>query len=182
MSTAPILEWPAWPMLDWLMLGALAVSVLLGLARGFVAEVMSLVGWVVAWVAANWYAATVAAWLPVGIEPQWRPLVAAVLVFVVTLIAWGLLTRLLRGLVHATPLALPDRLLGAAFGLARGAVLLLLATALLLWTRAPCQPWWQASRGAAWAVSALRAVQAWLPSQGFDFSFTGTPSCAASSG
>ena len=39
---------------DIAMIALLAVSVLVGLWRGFVLEVLSLTGWVVAWFAAQW--------------------------------------------------------------------------------------------------------------------------------
>ena len=45
--------------------------------------------------------------------------------FIAALIVWGLLSRLLRRLIHATPLRGVDRLLGAVFGVLRGGVVLL---------------------------------------------------------
>ena len=39
---------------DWALLAVLAVSVVIGLVRGFVFECLSLAGWVVAWFAAQW--------------------------------------------------------------------------------------------------------------------------------
>lgn len=168
-------------MLDWVLLAVLAGSMLLGLKRGFVIEAMALAGWVVAWLAARWWAVDVQPWLPAATPEALRPMVAAVLVFAVVLIGWAVLARLLGALVGATPLALADRLLGAGFGAVRAGVMLLVATAVVLWTGADCQPWWQASHGAAWGEGTLQMVQGWLPSQGFDFSFMRPSSCAASS-
>lgn len=167
--------------LDWVLLVALVGSVLLGLKRGFVIEAMALVGWLVAWLAARWWAVDVQPWLPAATPPGPRPVVAAVLVFAVVLVGWAVLARLIGALVGATPLALADRLLGAGFGVLRAGVALLVFTAAVLWAGATCQPWWQASHGAAWGTDALRTVQGWLPSQGFDFSFMRPSSCAASS-
>ena len=42
--------------IDWTLLAVLAVSMVIGLMRGFVFEVMSLAGWLVAWFAAQWLA------------------------------------------------------------------------------------------------------------------------------
>jgi len=167
--------------LDWVLLAALVGSVLLGLKRGFVTEAMAVAGWLVAWLAARWWAADMQPWLPAATPQALRPLVAAVLVFGAVLIGWAVLTRLLSALVGATPLALADRLLGAGFGALRAGLALLMFTAAALWAGATCQPWWQASHGAAWGADALRVVQGWLPSQGFDFSFMRPSSCAASS-
>ena len=43
----------AW--VDAVMLGALVLSVIVGLMRGFVFELLSLVGWVAAYFAAQWF-------------------------------------------------------------------------------------------------------------------------------
>ncbi len=56
---------PALHALDWAFLAVLAVSVIVGLVRGFVFECLSLAGWVVAWFAAQWAAPWVAGYLPV---------------------------------------------------------------------------------------------------------------------
>ena len=117
---------PAWGWVDWSLLAVLAVSVLSGLMRGFVFECMSLMGWLVAWFGAQWAAPQLAPHLPVAAPGSALNLAAAfTLCFVMALVAWSLLSRLVRMLVQATPLSFPDRLLGAGFGVLRGAVLLL---------------------------------------------------------
>ena len=40
--------------IDWTLLAVLTVSMLIGLMRGFVFEIMSLAGWLVAWFGAQW--------------------------------------------------------------------------------------------------------------------------------
>jgi membrane protein required for colicin V production len=55
---------------------------------------------------------------------------------VVVLLAWGLAARLIKMLIAATPLTVPDRVLGGGFGLLRGVLLLLLLVTAVGWT-----PW-----------------------------------------
>ena len=93
---------------------------------------------------------TVAPHVPLGVPGS--PLnhaAAFALIFVVALIVWALLARLLRALIHAALLGSFDRLLGAVFGALRGLVLLLAVAAVI--TRTPWVelPVWQQSRGAA---------------------------------
>ena len=57
---------PALSLVDWTLLAVLALSVVVGLWRGFVFECLSLAGWVVAWFAAQWGAPHLAVKLPVG--------------------------------------------------------------------------------------------------------------------
>ena len=49
---------------DWILLGVLFVSMMVGFWRGLVYEVLSLAGWVAAFVLAQWFASDVIVWLP----------------------------------------------------------------------------------------------------------------------
>lgn len=153
---------------DGALLAILAASVAIGLWRGLVYELMALVGWLVAYVAAQMWSAGVVAprlgGLPFGAPGSAQQLgIAFALTFIGVLVAWGLLARLVRLLLHATPLTVPDRLLGAGFGLLRGGVLLLaLATVVALTPAARAQAW-QDSRGAAWLGVALAGLKPVLP-------------------
>ncbi len=151
---------------DLAMLGVLAISVVVGLVRGFVFEVLSLVGWFVAYLVARWFAADAAPHIPVGAPGSAvNHAVAFAGLFIAALILWALASRLLRFLIHATPLSFPDRLLGAAFGLLRGLVLLLAAATVITYTPLATAPAWKASRGAQWLQSALDGLRPLLPSQ-----------------
>ncbi|MFO1274402.1 MAG: CvpA family protein [Rubrivivax sp.] len=152
----------AW--VDWALIAALALSVVVGVVRGFVFELMSLVGWLVAWVAAQWFAADVAAFLPIGTPGSTLQLATAfALTFMACLLAWALLARLVRLLIQATPLSLADRALGAGFGLVRGGVLLLVLAMGVALTPAARSPAWRASTGALWLNTALAGLKPVLP-------------------
>jgi membrane protein required for colicin V production len=150
--------------LDWILLAIVAVSVLIGLWRGLVFEVLSLLGWVVAYVAAQLLAGTVAAHLPIGTPGSGVNHAAAfALTFIGVLIIWALAARLVRMLVGASPLSGLDRLLGALFGLLRGMLVLLAVTTVVAMTPAARSPVWQASRGAAWSSALLQELKPLLP-------------------
>ncbi len=155
----PVLGW-----VDWTLLALLLLSVLVGLWRGLVFELMSLVGWLVAYVAAQLFSGDVAARLPVGTPGSALNLGAGfALAFIGMLLVWTVLARLLRLIVHATPLTLVDRTLGAAFGLARGGVLLLVLATLVAFTPAARSQPWQDSQGAVWLRLALQGIKPVLP-------------------
>ena len=149
---------------DLTLLAVLALSVVVGLWRGLVFELMSLAGWLVAYVAAQVWSPQVAVALPVG-EPGSALQQGAgfALTFLGVLIAWMVLARLLRLMVHATPLTLIDRMLGAGFGLLRGAVLLLAVSTVVAFTPAARSQPWQDSVGAAWLGAALQGLKPVLP-------------------
>jgi membrane protein required for colicin V production len=152
--------------IDATLLAVLAVSVVVGLVRGVVYEVMALAGWVVAWFGAQWLAPDVAPYVPIGTRGTGLNMaVTVVLCFLAVLIVWGLLARLVRLLVRATPLTVPDRLLGAGFGLLRGAVLLLALATVVTLTPAAQSPEWRQSVGAGWLQALMRGLQPLLPAE-----------------
>ncbi len=149
---------------DIVMLAVLALSVIVGLVRGFVFEVLSLVGWVAAWFAAQWFAPVVAPYVPAGTPGSALNIgVAFAVVFIAALIVWALAARLIRLLIQATPLSVPDRGLGALFGALRGVVLLLAVAAVVGLTPAVRSPAWLQSRGAGALAVLLDGLMPLLP-------------------
>jgi membrane protein required for colicin V production len=149
---------------DWALLGVVVISVLIGLFRGFVFECLSLAGWVVAWFAAQWASPLAAPYLPIGGAGSAMNLAAAfALCFLAALVLWSLLARLIRLLIRATPLSIPDRLLGAGFGALRAAVLLLAVATVVQLTPAAQSQAWRQSKGGSWLSSALLALKPLLP-------------------
>jgi membrane protein required for colicin V production len=155
---------PALGLVDWVLLAVLVASIAVGVVRGFVFEVLSLVGWVVAWFAAQWGSPLVAPHVPVGTPGSGLNAgVAFGLTFAAALLAWALLARLIRLLIHATPLSIPDRLLGAAFGALRGGVLLLALATVVALTPASQSQAWRGSTGARWLEQGLAMLKPLLP-------------------
>jgi membrane protein required for colicin V production len=149
---------------DLAMLGVLLLSLGLGLWRGFVLEALALVGWVVAYFAAQWLAPQWAPHLPLG-EPGSGANHAAgfAAAFLAVLIGWGLASRIVRLLIDATPLRGADRVLGAAFGLLRGVIVLMLVATGVALTPASTSPAWSSSQGAQWLSVALQGIRPLLP-------------------
>jgi len=151
---------------DWILLGVLVFSMLLGAWRGLVYEVLSVLGWVVSFFVAQWFAPDLAARLPVqsAADPV-RYAAAFVLIFIAAVFAAGLLAFLIKKLVAAVGLAPVDRVLGAAFGVLRGVVLLLAATVVIDMTALKTSDWWRESKGAPVLAATLKALKPVLPEQ-----------------
>lgn len=145
---------------DLLLASVLLVSLLVGVMRGVVYEVLSLAGWFVAYLAAQWLTPWAQGVIAVG-QPgsALHHGVSYAVVFLAALIAWGLLARLVRALIRATPLSVLDRMLGALFGGLRGVIILLLIAALVGVTPLEKSVAWQESQGAAWLNTALQALK-----------------------
>lgn len=150
--------------LDAVLLALVLLSVAVGVWRGLVFEVLSLVGWVVAWWVASHGAEPAGRLIHLGEEGSALRLGGGfLLAFVVVLLAWGLAARLVKMLIAATPLTVPDRVLGAGFGFLRGVLLLLLLVTAVGWTPLAASDGWRASRVVAWTLILHQAIEPWLP-------------------
>jgi membrane protein required for colicin V production len=109
---------------DFAVIAILLVSVLLGLWRGLAVEVLSLVGWPLAFVLSNIYSDNFARFLPLKQETL-RTTAAYVLMFAVVLIAWGVLVWMLSKMLKSIGLGRMDRTLGGLFGVVRGGLVVL---------------------------------------------------------
>lgn len=151
-------------LLDWIGIAVLVFSMVLGVVRGLVFEVISLIGWIAAFLCAQWFAGDVAAWLPVGeAGAVWRYPVAFVLVFIAVAFGAGLVAALTRKMIAAVGLRPVDRMLGGAFGLARGALALLVAAVVVHLLALSDGALWKESRGVIVLDAALQSVKPALP-------------------
>lgn len=132
---------------DWTILAIVGISTLIGLYRGFVREILSLLTWIAAFVIAMMFRDELAPLLSRLVDtPSLQVIAAFAIIFIFTLLAGAGLNMTLSAFVKATGLSGTDRVLGMVFGLLRGAIvvmaLLILAPALV-----PVEQdvWWRES-------------------------------------
>lgn len=149
---------------DIALLGVLVLSVLVGLIRGLLFEILSLLGWVAAYFTAYWVAPIVAPHIPFGlVGSSMKQGIAFGGVFIAALIVWGLFAGLLRTLVRASPLSGLDRIMGGGFGAVRGMLLLFVLVTVAALTPMKSSDAWRGSRGAVWLNALLQELKPVLP-------------------
>ncbi|MGA8865136.1 MAG: CvpA family protein [Gallionella sp.] len=148
--------------LDFAVIAIVLVSMLLGLWRGLLYEVLSVLGWPFAIILSKLSATSVAPLLPIGQEDM-RVTAAYALVFIAALIAWGLLTRLVAKLLEAIGSDWSDRAMGGVFGAIRGVLVVLVLVWLAGLTRVPDQPFWRASLSGRTLENIAIPTKTWLP-------------------
>jgi len=152
----------AW--IDLLFLTVLLISVLIGVMRGLVFEVMALAGWLLAYLAAPFVSPHLESLLPQEkLGPGLSHPVALVMAFVLVLVAWSLLSRLMRALIHASPLSVLDRVGGAGFGVLRAVLMGMLVVVLVGMTPAAQAQAWQTSALAPWLQVLVQLCRPLLP-------------------
>ncbi len=120
--------------LDWATLSIIGASTLLSLLRGFAREALSLANWVLAFVLATAWVGQLAALLENAIaHAALRHVAAYGIIFIASLALGSMLGSLLRQLLGIAGLGGLDRLLGTAFGFARGLVVVVALLYLAEW-------------------------------------------------
>jgi membrane protein required for colicin V production len=149
---------------DYFVIGVVALSLLVGIWRGVVSEILALVAWIVAFFAARTWSGQTGDLLATGLtDPTWRHVAGFVAVFVAVLILFTLARWLLSLILSAVGLAPLDRLLGAVFGMARGVLVVWVAVLLAGLTALPQQQWWRQAVLAPPLETAVLAAKPWLP-------------------
>ncbi len=152
--------------LDWIVVGGLVLSLVVGAWRGLVYEVLSLLNWFVAFVLAQWFAPLVAKHLPMsGAGETLRYAAGFVVVFVISLMLGSLVAFLVRKLIAATGMRPADRALGALFGLARGVVVWLVVVLLVGMTPLRDTQAWTQARASQMGDAVLAGLKPVLPQE-----------------
>ena len=164
---------------DYLLIGVVGLSVVLSLWRGFVREIISLIGLVAAFFAASrasGYAGDfLGKWIPNGTISD---IAGFVLVFVLIMLVVGIIGMIIRKLVDMADLTATDRTLGIFFGAARG--VLLIALTFLIYTSyaKPDYSWMKESLLTPYAIQAGDMLGEAIP-EGYPFSRQGGASTKA---
>jgi len=148
---------------DFGFLAVLAISVAWGVWRGLVHEVLSLGGWVLAFLAANLFAAPLSEWFPSAMQAELRILLAWLVIFFGVLLVASLFGMLLRRFIKTVGLGSTDRTLGALFGLLRGLMIGLVFTLLAGLTRFPSHPAFKDSFFGPPLANTVVQLKPWLP-------------------
>lgn len=167
----------AWAALDYVLIGMLLLSALIGFMRGLFREAMSLVVWIAALWAASRYAWWLSPYLSQFVPNSHLRLWAARLVlFLGGLILGGLVTWLVAMALRSTRLDGTDRAAGTVFGLARGVLLIAITIVLLRLAGVTDEPWWQQSKLVPYATPVADALRdAAERGLGRSWSLTGSP-------
>lgn len=148
---------------DWAILAVLLFSTITALVRGLVLEIFSFAGLIVGAFVAGWYYDSLSPLLMhVGLSKDVADAIAFLLIAFGVAILVSLIGKVLRRVVRGVGLGWVDRLLGAAFGFLRGAVVVLIA---VMATTAffPHSTWTQDSKLLPYVLLVSHPVEQWFP-------------------
>lgn len=114
--------------IDYGIIGIITLSVLISVIRGFVREALSLITWITAIGAAVMFTSQGADWLVGRVDSQsLRLMISFAVIFLGVLLLGSLFSYVIGLAVKKTGLSGADRLIGLAFGLLRGMLIVTVA-------------------------------------------------------
>lgn len=145
--------------IDYVIVGVILFSTLISLLRGFIAEAISLVTWIIAAIVAFKFAHALTDRFAGFIHnPSIRFFVIFVGLFLLVLIIGSIVNHLLAMAVRSTGLSGTNRILGMIFGFARGILLVAIFILFAGMTSVVREPWWQSS----YLIPYFHGIVAWL--------------------
>lgn len=159
--------------IDYILITVVGLSMVLSLSRGFIREVISLIGLVLAFLVASRISGSLGdylgQWIPNGTMAD---IAGFALVFIIVMIVVGLVGAFIRKLADLAALSATDRTLGIFFGAARG--MLLIALCFLVYTSyaKPNAPWLKQSMLTPYAIQLGEMLGQAIP-EGYPFSRQG---------
>ncbi len=147
--------------LDYTALGLILFSTLISFARGFVREAISLATWILAiWIAYKYGHDFGESFLTMIESDQARSLLGSAVLFFGVLLLGALINYLINQFVHLTGLSAIDRILGMAFGFARGILLVAVLILVAQITQFDKKSGWSESQ----TIPLFSGVSEWLKS------------------
>jgi membrane protein required for colicin V production len=155
----------AFTTVDFIVIGIVLLSLILGLVRGFVREVLSLAGFAFSmWLSYRYSGDLSIAWLtslPGG--DTGRLALAFLAIFIGTWFVTKILSSLITRAIASAGLSFFDRLLGSAFGAIRGILIVVVLSTLAALTNLPSSHEWKDALTRPAVEMAVSVVRSWLP-------------------
>jgi len=162
---------------DLALVAFVALSALFAFVRGVIRELMALATWIIGFVAAIEYAGALASLFPgLAMTPVAKQALAFAAILLAVMIVGAVVSRMLAGVVRAIGLGFVDRMLGAAFGVARGLLAIVVFALIAGVTALPKRDWWQNSALGQPLAQAALSLKPYLPrawAERLDFSAAG---------
>jgi membrane protein required for colicin V production len=149
---------------DYFAFAVLLVSAFVGIYRGFFKEVLALVSWfAAAWVAYHYSTYLALEWLSTfQMDEMVRLGLSFLILFILVLIAGNFIGSMIQKAISSAGLSSTDRFLGLAFGLVRGAFVVIVLSTLAVLTPVPQTSAWKNAITRPAIDVAMAVIKLWL--------------------
>lgn len=151
---------------DYFIVAVILFSTLISLMRGFIAEAISLLTWILAVVVAFQYSSKLSVIFAKIIHtPSVRMMISFIILFIIILILGAIVNHFFAVFLRSTGLSGTNRVLGMVFGFARGVLLIAIFMLLAEFTSMTKEPWWSQSQFIPYFQNISTWLQQFIPTQ-----------------
>ena len=110
--------------IDYAIIVIILLSTCFGCFRGFIRELLSLIGWILAFYTANFFTDSFYQYIPFGLDDTIKYIAGYFIIFLLVLIFASIIIKLINKFIKSVGLSFSNFILGGFFGLTRGVLII----------------------------------------------------------
>ena len=128
--------------IDYAIIVIILLSICFGCFRGFIRELLSLIGWFLAFYTANFFTDSVYQYIPFALDDTIKYITGYFIIFLLVLIFASIIIKLINKFIKSVGLSFSNFILGGFFGFTRGVLIIFVMILLLEKTSFSLNPGW----------------------------------------
>ena len=131
--------------IDYAIIVIILLSIFFGCFRGFIRELLSLIGWFLAFYTANFFTDSLYQYIPFALDETIKYIAGYFIIFLLVLIFASIIIKLINKFIKSVGLSFSNFILGGFFGFTRGVLIIFVMILLLEKTSFSLNPGWAKS-------------------------------------
>ena len=131
--------------IDYAIIVIILLSICFGCFRGFIRELLSLIGWFLAFYTANFFTDSLYQYIPFALDETLKYIAGYFIIFLLVLIFASIIIKLINKFIKSVGLSFSNFILGGFFGFTRGVLIIFVMILLLEKTSFSLNPGWAKS-------------------------------------
>ena len=128
--------------IDYAIIVIILLSICFGCFRGFIRELLSLIGWFLAFYTANFFTDSLYQYIPFALDETIKYITGYFIIFLLVLIFASIIIKLINKFIKSVGLSFSNFILGGFFGFTRGVLIVFVMILLLEKTSFSLNPGW----------------------------------------
>jgi membrane protein required for colicin V production len=128
--------------IDYAIIVIILLSIFFGCFRGFIRELLSLIGWFLAFYTANFFTDSLYQYIPFALDDTIKYITGYFIIFLLVLIFASIIIKLINKFIKSVGLSFSNFILGGFFGFTRGVLIIFVMILLLEKTSFSLNPGW----------------------------------------
>ncbi len=153
--------------IDYCIIAVVFLSIFFGCFRGFIRELLSLIGWVLAFYTANFFTDSFYQLIPFNLDDSIKYIVGYFIIFISVLIIASMIIKLINKFIKSVGLGFSNFILGGFFGFTRGVLVVFVMIFLLEKTSFALNPAWENSSYIVIIKNTIENTLPYLPEEWF---------------